>query len=269
MIPDQLFKTESRVKNGVAYLSDPAGFDTFQENYLAIRKKEGRLFSDARVATLPDSPESDSFYREWLMRKNTLERFGKYIDNHQLQRPVLDIGCGNEWFSSYLKRLTGQTVIGIDINIEELEQAARVFKKEDLFFVFGDVFDDVFLPGRFHLITLNASVQYFPDLHLLLNRLSALLHEKGEIHLLDSPFYTDGAEAERARGRSLQYYTKIGFPEMAGHYHHHHLTELNEPGPFTVDLLYNPHSLINKLIKSFVRNLSPFPWIRITNSMIT
>jgi SAM-dependent methyltransferase len=263
-IPETLIKTVIAVRNDVGILTDPGKFEAFQELYLAVREKENRLFSDEQVELLPYLNPADSHYREWLLRADTLKRFEKYLQYHQPEGPVLDIGCGNGWFTRHLESITGQIVIGLDVNLPELEQAARVFKMKGLFFVFGDVFGDVFYPGRFKLIVLNSSVQYFQDLQGLLQRLSVLLHDEGEIHVLDSPVFQDEFKALKAKERSIAYYKKLGFPELAGSYHHHHLNELKNSDHLAAGLLFNPDSTGNKLRKLFRKNSSPFPWIRMT-----
>ena len=36
--------------------------------------------------------------------------------------------------------------------------------------LFGDVFDDILIPGSFDLIVLNSSIQYFPDIKILMDK---------------------------------------------------------------------------------------------------
>jgi ubiquinone/menaquinone biosynthesis C-methylase UbiE len=266
--PDIIKKTGDITKKGVILLTDPGEFDHFQELYQSVRSKEHRLFSDSEVKALPYLNRENPLYHEWLLRAYTMKKFDEYIKLHKPGGLILDIGCGNGWFTGHLCEITSHTVIGLDINILELEQAARVFKNEDLSFIFGNVFEEIFYPGIFHLIVLNASIQYFQDLNEILDILSGLLHEKGEIHLLDSPFYSNKHEALQAKERTLIYYAKLGFPEMAAFYYHHHYHELTRSGLHKIDLLYNPKSLRIKLLKTFRSNLSPFPWIRITRKKL-
>ena len=104
-------------------------------------------------------------------------------------RRAIDVGCGNGWFSNTLT-LNNNEVVGLDINSLELEQAARVFKKEKLAFVYGNLFkiNEPFI-NQFDLIVLNASIQYFSDINELVTKLKTFLKPSGEINIIESPFY--------------------------------------------------------------------------------
>jgi hypothetical protein len=97
------------------------------------------------------------------------------------------------------------------------------------------------------------TLQYFPDLPALIRALRPLLASGGEIHILDSPFYSPEA-VPAARERTRRYYAELGFPLMASHYHHHSFAGLD---PYTFDCLYDPSSAAAH------SGDSPFPWIRV------
>jgi len=103
------------------------------------------------------------------------------------------------------------------------------------------------------LILLNSTVQYFSDLNKLIRRLFEFLKEDGEIHIIDSPFYTE-SERVNARKRTESYFEKLNVPEMIEYYHHHSYSELKT---FKHKILYKP-SMLN-----FIKRDSPFPWIRL------
>ena len=107
---------------------------------------------------------------------------------------------------------------------------------------------------------MNAAIQYFPDFKKIINRLLILLKKNGAIHLIDSPIYSED-KAQKAKQRTLDYYSSLGFPEMSANYHHHSWNEFKE---FNYKILYNPSAIKNKLKKIFA-NDSPFPWVIITN----
>jgi hypothetical protein len=81
----------------------------------------------------------------------------------------------------------------------------------------------------------------------------------GEIHIIDSPIYSD-QEAMNAKQRTANYYSSLGFPEMINNYFHRSWDEISE---YNFEILYNPSSAKRKLKKIFLTNDSPFPWIRI------
>ena len=105
---------------------------------------------------------------------------------------------------------------------------------------------------------LASSVQYFPDLKSLFKRLIKLLGECGEIHIIDSPFYTKKSVIS-AKQRTVNYYHELGYPEMANHYYHHLWSDLTG---FKYKIKYNPDTFFCRLKHGFTKKiLSPFPWI--------
>ncbi|MDC8003231.1 class I SAM-dependent methyltransferase [Aureisphaera galaxeae] len=238
------------IKNDVAYLTEEIGL--FGDSYVAVREKEGRILTDEEVSQLPYVAKENRNAGEWQMRNKSAARFISYLRNKS-KSTILEVGCGNGWFS-HAMAFGSHSVVGLDINVPELEQAARVFKKENLQFVYGDLFaiGDVF-KHRFDIIVLNASVQYFEDFDRLFGKLKAFLTPKGEIHIIDSPFYP-ATEVADAKKRTEEYYKGLGFPEMAQYYFHHSLEAIKD---FT--FLYRPkNSLWNRALG---KKDSPFPWV--------
>lgn len=225
--------------------------NTFEGNYLAVRAKENRVYSDKFVKNLPSVPSAHRQFKEWHLRQKTTERFLGYLKKGKYQN-VLDIGCGNGWFSNKIAENVSGKVLGLDVNLQELEQGRSVFQNNKLSFAYGDIFQAEF-KQPFDLIVLNASIQYFPDLELLFNRLKSLLSDSGEIHILDSPFYPTERECLAAKERTESYYSQLGFPEMSDFYFHHLQSNLKG-----FKQLYFPKTnLVQKLLK---RKDSPFGW---------
>lgn len=252
------------LNEGVKISQEPDSFTTighlatedFEQDYLAIRKKENRLLPDQEVLQLPALPKGHQYHKEWALRQNSLNRFLKYLIKQNVTAPILDIGCGNGWFTAILHQVTRQQVIGVDINQEELRQASRLFQDKRLIFCHADILKPHFRDAQFSMITLNAASQYFPSLPALLQRLGKLLVPDGEIHLIDSPFYKESAAID-ARERSAQYYSSLGHESFASQYFARSWEELEG---FHYEVKYRPGFLGKKLGRS------PFPWVLIHSS---
>jgi SAM-dependent methyltransferase len=227
--------------------------------YLRVREKEGRLYSDDIVAHLPLLPNGGTLADEWRARSASASRLTQYLSYQNTQLSILDLGCGNGWLSNLLSK-SGHRVLGVDQNRYEIKQAARLFSPNPcLFFIETNIFSAPFIAGTFDVIVLASVIQYFHDLPAVLKVLLRYLKPQGEIHIMDSPFYSD-QEVQAAVHRSQQYYLSLGFPEMAGYYFHHHLSDLDS---FNSKWLYDPQSHIYRLKRLLGRVDSPFPWIRI------
>jgi ubiquinone/menaquinone biosynthesis C-methylase UbiE len=229
----------------------------FEHNYLALREKEGRVLSDEQVKYLPDAGFDPIWRNEWALRQKTARKMLAYLSGRSFKN-ALDLGCGNGWFSARLAQIPGLQVTGLDVNQPELEQAVRVFGNTNPSFYYGDILDNIFDEKKFDLIVINASVQYFSDFKGLIIKLLGLLADHGEIHILDSPFYAK-SEVTAAKKRSLDYYTSMGFAEMADYYYHH---STNDLASFQAEFLYKPSK---NIFFKFLRP-APFPWIRITKA---
>ena len=231
----------------------------FAELYIALRLKEGRIYSDQEVALLPKVLPYHRYFKEWNVRRHSSDKLLQYIRKNGHIRNILEVGCGNGWLSAKLSAVPGGNVTGIDINIVELEQAQKVFRKiHNLGFKYGDIRSGILQDKRYDLIVFSASIQYFPSLDEILKVGLRHLTLQGEIHILDSYLYRFNEVAE-AKQRSKKYYTQSGFCEMAAHYFHHSIEDLR---PYCFSMLYNPHAIRNKLM--FHKN--PFHWVVIKNS---
>jgi SAM-dependent methyltransferase len=233
--------------------------DLISDLYIRVRQKEGRLYPDDIVANLPSVPESDPLKKEWQVRAASLQRLTQYLN--RLPRPIriLDLGCGNGWFSRHLSALRDVDVWGADRNLVELTQAARLFPRPNLLFLSGDIFQSPFPAEAFDIILLTSVVQYFPDLGALVGQLRSLLRPQGAVHIIDSPFY-EIAELPAAQERTKAYYASLGFPTMADHYFHHSYAELE---PFSPTWHYRPDTVRAQLSKLLGIATSPFPWLSI------
>lgn len=239
-------------------LTDSFGRKTFERLYIALREKENRIYTDAQVAQLPNI-KSPHFHRsEWAIRKRSTARLSEYLRKLGKPLAILETGCGNGWLSARLSELPGATVTGIDINEWELNQAKRVFKnKTNLQFQVGDI-NSMVLDRKFDIIVFAASIQYFPSISQTLGRAFSFLKSGGEIHILDSPFYSKSEIAD-AEQRTKTYYRLMGYDGMIPFYFHHTLEYFEI---YKHKILFDPN---RSLIKLPWRK-DPFPWIRIKAS---
>ncbi len=230
----------------------------FSKLYFQTREKENRIYSDEEVAMLPFVKRDHPHFKEWEVRKNSFKKLRIDLQNKNKPFHILDIGCGNGWMSNLLSEINDSTVIGIDPNDFEIEQAKRVFKENGRVRYFcDDVLQTRFTGSElFDIIVMAASVQYFPDFKILIERLSGMLKPDGEIHLLDSRFYDEGNIA-RAKESSRLYYERVGYTEMANHYYHHRWSDLS-----TFNFEIRNRSMFQRfLLKIFNTRMNYFPWI--------
>ncbi|MBB2144647.1 methyltransferase domain-containing protein [Pedobacter sp. LMG 31464] len=226
--------------------------NSFEFSYLSLREKEQRIYTDKELAILPNVPKSHVYYKEWQIRRQSAERFINYLKKKNRPLKVLEIGCGNAWLSSKIAELNFTNVVGIDTNREEIKQASRIFKKDNLELKALNFSTEAMSDMRFDIILFAASIQYFPSIQEIIAKSKQYLLKKGEIHLIDTNFY-DSITAIEAKKRTQLYFTKMGFPEMDKFYFHHQLDELTN---FNYQVIYNPKLLLNRL---FIKN--PFYWI--------
>ncbi|MEZ4925429.1 MAG: class I SAM-dependent methyltransferase [Saprospiraceae bacterium] len=244
----------------LSIFSDPGIFQEKEAIYAKVRAKEGRILTDEAVLKLPESEFNSPHKKEWQFRKRSFLRLEAYLTyKFKGKISILDLGCGNGWMSGQLARNPTWKVVGIDLNMTELEQASRLFNGPNISFCYADIHsaESRNLLGLFDVVAMAASVQYFSDLNQLIQSVREVLKEGAEIHILDSPFYKNAANAAAARSRSDKYYESVGVPEMAQYYHHHLLQDALKPGA---------HDLNNRIGVWILQKtgwLAPFPWLRL------
>lgn len=226
----------------------------FEQHYLSLRQKEGRLYSDEELLYLPDISERHPHKAEWKLRKESFTRLRKYFKTRPGSLNILEVGCGNGWLAHRLASIQGYEVTGTDVNLSELQQAKKVFNHyPNLQFIQGSIASQEIKDVDYDFIIFAASIQYFSSLKGIISQAFQKLKANGEIHILDSPFYLPG-EMDAAKKRTANYYTDIGHTGMTEKYFHHTREELY---PFHYKVLYQP-SFINHRI---FRNKNPFPWL--------
>src|SRR6478672_8506579 len=101
--------------------------ENFEEKYILLRRKEKRLYTDEQVKWLPEIEVSHPHYKEWQARKRSCNKLIQHLGSKRTELNILDVGCGNGWLCHRLSKIPGSSVVGIDINKIELDQAKRVF----------------------------------------------------------------------------------------------------------------------------------------------
>lgn len=226
----------------------------FERLYIELRSQEKRIYTDEEVAWLPEVDEGHIHRKEWQIRKASCKKLVHYLEHKRRSLKILEVGCGNGWLSYQLSQMRYANVIGLDINLPELQQAERVFAAiPNLNFVYGDL--DSLELEKFDIVVFAASIQYFQSFSSIIETVLERLNEKGEVHIIDSHFYFE-TEVQEAEQRSLDYFHNKGFDRMQDFYFHHSLKELEG---FNYSILYDPNSTLNKILKRKI----PFYWIRI------
>lgn len=230
----------------------------FERLYIACREKEGRLYTDEQLRQLPAIDARHVHYSEWQIRKRSATRLFSYLRKKNRPLSILETGCGNGWLCHMLSTIKDVQITGSDINTTELSQAKRVFGScANIRFVQEVPGVPHVESGPFDIIVFAASIQYFAGFEETINRSLQLLHAGGEIHIMDTHFYTR-SETAAAKDRSHHHYQAEGHAALASFYFHHTIDDLKR---FQHTWLYNPAGIRHAL---FGRGTS-FPWIRIVN----
>ena len=107
----------------VQYLSDPKKWKALEAAYIDVRKKEERIYSDEQLLKLPEIDKNHRHFKEWMYRRDSLQNLLAYLSKKPFKK-LMDLGCGNGWMSNSLSR-NGFEVVGVDVNLTELEQIGR------------------------------------------------------------------------------------------------------------------------------------------------
>ena len=228
----------------------------FEDLYIDVRRQEKRVYSDCQLMFLPDIDPSHIHYKEWQTRKHSSQKLINYLSKKNKPLNILEVGCGNGWLSSKLSAIKNTEVIGLDINHIEIRQAQRVFKKDNLEFVCDSFSPELFDGVKFDIVLFAASIQYFPSVKSVLQNAFKCLAAKGEIHIMDTPFYNP-RDIDSAIQRAKEYFAVLDCPEMAAYYFYHSLSKLKQ---FNYKILANPAGILNRISKKDV-----FYWISVTN----
>jgi len=241
--------------NGVITISEVD--QQLEKMFFQINKIENRLYPDEEVKVLPFASKFNPHKNEWNSRVRTFLRFKEYLSKKKNGLNILDLGCGNGWFASKILSEQNHNFYCVDINLNQLQQGARLFTSSNIKFIYADLFSIKFPRSAFNLIILNSSIQYFSDLKGLIRELLYLLPSYGEIHILDSPFYND-EEGDLIKNKIIGNYQLQGFPQMKEKIFFHTYKSLDK---FNCRFMYDPRNLVNKFLNIAFSKDSSYPWI--------
>lgn len=223
--------------------------DAFVTQYLALRAREGRLYTDDVLRCLP-YPQGTAYTSEWSVRARSARRLRRYFAQRTPMR-ILEVGCGNGWLSHYLSLIPSCEVLGIDVNGFELEQAGRVFHRPNLSFRQTDL--AALHASGFDCILFAASFQYFADVKATLGECFRRLVRGGSVLIIDTYFYSSKDRAA-ARTRSAAYFEALGAAALKAWYFHHSMEDF---APFR-------YRVRNPLSDGLRKLAGPvFPWLQI------
>ncbi|HEV7677541.1 MAG TPA: class I SAM-dependent methyltransferase [Candidatus Dormibacteraeota bacterium] len=235
----------------------------WRDAYLRARRVEGHLLPDEIVAALPSVPRDHPLHDEWLLRADSSARLLAYLSTKRGPLRIVDAGCGNGWLAHRIAGIEGASVVGVDVNEVELDQARRVFGEHPTLRFLAHDFAASPLPVEpLDIVVLASAVQYVAAPGALIARLLAALQPGGEVHVIDTPVYDDGALAA-ARLRTARHYAQIGVPEMIGAYHHHAWSAF---AALPMEVLHDRTGAVHRMAwRRLHRRHSPFPWLRFVN----
>jgi SAM-dependent methyltransferase len=109
------------------------------------------------------------------------------VRKHELQPPILDIGCGDGLFATLA--YPGKQVWGIDINLTEIRRAQSTAAYDAL--ICGSITDVTLPQGFFRGAIANCSLEHVPDLDQALKNIRRSLSPGSEfINIVPTPRWT-------------------------------------------------------------------------------
>ncbi|MFH1798686.1 MAG: adenosylmethionine--8-amino-7-oxononanoate transaminase [Candidatus Omnitrophota bacterium] len=113
------------------------------------------------------------------IQKKCAEKLVEYRAGRKKIESILEIGCGTGVYTGILREKYKQAdITAIDISKDMIKNARKKNSKNNIQFIVMDG-EEIDLPGKFDLITSNASFQWFSNFDNVLESFSKLLSDKG------------------------------------------------------------------------------------------
>ncbi len=229
----------------------------FEQIYLKAKNKDNQSLSDAEVGELPNTFFYSLHRAEWEQKADLVRRLIAYLQKKEGNLRMMDLWCETGWLAANLAKDSAHEVYAVGRVTQELTQGARVFPYRNLHFILGDIFEDILTKSVFDHIILFDAIQYFPSLEELVNRCREYLKPGGEIHILGSPLYLSKDIEAHINSQEARL-SELKSEELIPYLYYHPREVLRQ---YDHEYLYKPGGW-----KSLWRkNVSPFPWIRISN----
>lgn len=207
-------------------------------------KKDNRIWADEEAIEFPKTFFYNLHREEWAIKAEMASAVRNYL-YHEAKSvySVLEVGCGCGWFSNILSNFTKGSILGIDQDASQIEQATRLFSKENLAFRRGDFLQTRLRKSSFDYIIIIDSHQWLGPIEQIISRAKSLLTPGGELHILSSSLPSNRTIQKRKDAFS-QYCADKLMDSVPQHLHWsskedffaHGFEELNSP------------SLINRLL---------------------
>ena len=249
----QVFWAGNKRSHKLLYLNHiDTGFETI---LLSLKATEKKVFTDYELSNLPYTDDYMPNQDYWALKEKSAFNFMDYLDNKRTPLHILVVGCDGGWFANMIAGSSLYNVTAIDTINTELIQAARVFKRNNLQFIYGDIMNiDTMFQYQFDIIVLNNSVQFFPNINSLNDKLRSFLKPKGEIHIFDSPIYSKSDILKHQKDKTF-YFRKKNCPLLSKYFFFHPIEIMRE-----YQILYKPVAAWKR--KLFYKDTPEFPWFR-------
>src|SRR5271157_2740391 len=126
------------------------------------------------------SLEDETFFGGY---SNHIQRHA-FVQTYCLDRRVLDAGCGTGYGTSYLAMHRTGNIVGLDISDEALAEASRLYRRDNLRFVKGDVERLTEIPdllGPFDVVVNLENLEHLNSPIRFLEQVRKILTEEGTL----------------------------------------------------------------------------------------